>query len=175
MRLRLVQPAAVELAQRLSMLGIDAVCGPLVEGAFLGLMVAAELDVDFSWPSGKEPGPRLTLSPGLRYEYFGEQHSPSWEQALDANFYYGPGAIRAPISTAIALGCFPPRVPMLGPMARWKTAVCFVSWLALCPDNDISGGRVLWREARKAHNRAGQLIRVAADSLYRSATPLVTQ
>jgi len=36
--------------------------------------------------------PRLTLSPGLRYEYFGEQHSPSWEQALDANFYYGPGA-----------------------------------------------------------------------------------
>ena len=36
--------------------------------------------------------PRLTLSPGLRYEYFGEQHSPGREQALDANFYYGPGA-----------------------------------------------------------------------------------
>jgi hypothetical protein len=36
--------------------------------------------------------PRLTLSPGLRYEYFGEQHSPGREQALDSNFYYGPGA-----------------------------------------------------------------------------------
>ncbi|HXB71225.1 MAG TPA: TonB-dependent receptor [Candidatus Acidoferrales bacterium] len=36
--------------------------------------------------------PRLTFSPGLRYEYFGEQHSPGREQALDANFYYGPGA-----------------------------------------------------------------------------------
>jgi hypothetical protein len=36
--------------------------------------------------------PRLTFSPGLRYEYFGEQHSPAWEQGLDANFYYGPGA-----------------------------------------------------------------------------------
>ena len=36
--------------------------------------------------------PRLTLSPGLRYEYFGEQHSPGAEQAMDSNFYYGPGA-----------------------------------------------------------------------------------
>src|SRR5450631_4942020 len=26
-------------------------------------------------------------------------------------------------------------------MSRWKTAGHFVSWLALCPDNDISGGR----------------------------------
>jgi len=24
-------------------------------------------------------------------------------------------------------------------MSRWPTAACFVSWLALCPDNDISG------------------------------------
>jgi transposase len=57
-------------------------------------------------------------------------------------------------------------------MKRWKTAACFISWLALCPDNDISGGRVLWRGARKAHNRAGQLFRMAAYSLDRSATPL---
>jgi transposase len=57
-------------------------------------------------------------------------------------------------------------------MTRWKSAACFVSWLALCPDNDISGGRVLWRGKRKAHNRAGQLFRMAAYSLDRSATPL---
>jgi transposase len=57
-------------------------------------------------------------------------------------------------------------------MSRWPTAAQFVSWLALCPDNDISGGRVLWRGARKAHNRAGQLFRMAAYSLDRSATPL---
>jgi len=57
-------------------------------------------------------------------------------------------------------------------MSRWKTAACFVSWLALCPDIDISGGRVLWRGTRKAHNRAGQLFRMAAYSLDRSATPL---
>jgi transposase len=57
-------------------------------------------------------------------------------------------------------------------MSRWATAAHFVSWLALCPDNDISGGRVLWRGARKAHNRAGQLFRMAAYSLDRSNTPL---
>lgn len=57
-------------------------------------------------------------------------------------------------------------------MSRWTTAACFVSWLALCPDNDISGGRVLWRGKRKAHNRAGQLFRMAAYSLDRSLTPL---
>jgi orotate phosphoribosyltransferase len=49
LRPRLVQPFAVELSGRLSRLGIDAVCGPLVEGAFVGLMVASELDVDFTY------------------------------------------------------------------------------------------------------------------------------
>lgn len=34
---------------------------------------------------------RLTLSPGLRYEYFGVLHSSGHERALDSNFYYGPG------------------------------------------------------------------------------------
>jgi len=35
-------------------------------------------------------------------------------------------------------------------MSRWPTAAHFVSWLALCPDNDISGGKVLWRGARRS-------------------------
>jgi orotate phosphoribosyltransferase len=48
-RPRLVEPAAVELATRLAALGVDAVCGPLVEGAFVALMVASHLGVDFSY------------------------------------------------------------------------------------------------------------------------------
>jgi hypothetical protein len=35
--------------------------------------------------------PRVTLTPGLRYEYFGVLHSPGHEKSLDANFYYGDG------------------------------------------------------------------------------------
>src|ERR1700737_966615 len=51
-------------------------------------------------------------------------------------------------------------------MSRWKTAAHFVSWLALCPDNDISGGKVLWRGMRHRHNRAGQLFRLAPHALH---------
>ncbi|SRR5712692_7111153 len=57
-------------------------------------------------------------------------------------------------------------------MSRWKTAGHFVSWLALCPDNDISGGRVLWKGTRRVHNRAGDLFRMAAYSLHHDSTPL---
>jgi len=35
--------------------------------------------------------PRLTLSPGLRYEYFGSGHRTGNEKPLDASFYYGQG------------------------------------------------------------------------------------
>ncbi|MBM3815170.1 MAG: IS110 family transposase, partial [Acidimicrobiia bacterium] len=41
-------------------------------------------------------------------------------------------------------------------MSRWPTAAHFVSWLGLCPDNDISGGKVLWRGNRRVKNRAGE-------------------
>ncbi len=57
-------------------------------------------------------------------------------------------------------------------MSRWKTAGDFVSWLALCPDNDISGGQVLWRGRRRVHNRAGDLFRMAAYSLHHDKSPL---
>jgi transposase len=57
-------------------------------------------------------------------------------------------------------------------MSRWATAGNFVSWLGLCPDNDISGGKVLWRGARRTKNRAGALFRLAAHSLHRDPSPM---
>ena len=57
-------------------------------------------------------------------------------------------------------------------MSKWPTARHFASWLALCPDNDISGGRVLWRGVRKAKTRAGQLFRMGAYALHRSFSPM---
>jgi hypothetical protein len=35
-------------------------------------------------------------------------------------------------------------------LSRSQTASHFISWLSLCPDNDISGGRVLWRGCAKS-------------------------
>ena len=46
---REVQPFAVTLAERLSAFDVDAVCGPLVEGAFVGLMVASQLGCAFAY------------------------------------------------------------------------------------------------------------------------------
>jgi orotate phosphoribosyltransferase len=44
-----VQAVVAGLAPALSDLQVDAVCGPLVEGAFVGLMVALQLDVQFTY------------------------------------------------------------------------------------------------------------------------------
>jgi len=44
-----VEPLADELAQRLAKHNVEVVCGPLVEGAFLALMVARQLGVPFTY------------------------------------------------------------------------------------------------------------------------------
>ena len=57
-------------------------------------------------------------------------------------------------------------------MSKWPDAGHFASWLNLCPDNDISGGKMLWRGMRTVKNRAGVLFRLAASSLHHSSTPV---
>jgi len=44
-----VKRLAHELAERMAKFRIEMVCGPLVEGALVGLLVAAELGVEFSY------------------------------------------------------------------------------------------------------------------------------
>ena len=57
-------------------------------------------------------------------------------------------------------------------MSRWRTEKQFASWLGLCPDNRISGGRVLKRGTRHVVNRAATALRMAAWSLFRSKSAL---
>ena len=57
-------------------------------------------------------------------------------------------------------------------LSKWPTTAHFAWCLGLCPDNDVSGGRVLWKGVRKIKNRAGQLFRLDAHSLHRSLTPM---
>jgi hypothetical protein len=57
-------------------------------------------------------------------------------------------------------------------MSKWPTADHFASWLGLCPDNDISAGRVLWKGTRKLQNQAGRMFRQAAYSLHHNLTPM---
>jgi len=55
LRPALVRPFAVELSQRIAEQNVDAVCGPLNEGAFVALMVASELNVEFSYAEPLPP------------------------------------------------------------------------------------------------------------------------
>lgn len=57
-------------------------------------------------------------------------------------------------------------------MSPWKTEKHFASWLALCPNNKISGGKILQRSTRKTANRARDLLRVCAQSLLGSRSAL---
>lgn len=57
-------------------------------------------------------------------------------------------------------------------MTRWPSVKHFCSWLQLAPHNDISGGKVLRSRLLKARNRAGQALRLAAQSLARSPSAL---
>jgi orotate phosphoribosyltransferase len=49
LRPRRLQPFVAELARQLSPHDIEMICGPMVGGAFIGEMVARELDVEFCW------------------------------------------------------------------------------------------------------------------------------
>lgn len=55
-------------------------------------------------------------------------------------------------------------------LSRFPTVGAFCSWLRLCPDPKISGGRVLSAKTRPTKNRAALALRVAAQALHRSQT-----
>ena len=61
----------------------------------------------------------------------------------------------------------------IGPnFTKFRSASAFASWMGLCPDNEISGGKVLWVGTRKVNCRAATALRMAAQSLHHSKSAL---
>ncbi len=61
----------------------------------------------------------------------------------------------------------------IGPdFTKFRSASAFASWMGLCPDNEISGGKVLWVGTRKVKCRAATALRLAAQSLHHSKSAL---
>lgn len=61
----------------------------------------------------------------------------------------------------------------VGPnVSRFHSEKHFCSWLGLCPDNRISGGKILSSRTRRVVNRASDALRLAASSLERSQSAL---
>lgn len=57
----------------------------------------------------------------------------------------------------------------------FPTAAHFASWLGLCPENRTSSGRVLSRATRTVQNRVRNLLKMCAQSLASSKSPLGDQ
>jgi hypothetical protein len=57
-------------------------------------------------------------------------------------------------------------------MSRWPSEKHFCSWLGLCPQHKVSGGKVLSRKVRPGVNRAAQALRLAARALEHSRSTL---
>jgi transposase len=57
-------------------------------------------------------------------------------------------------------------------MTRWRSEKHFSSWLGLCPDNRISGGKVLSSHTRHVVNPVSDALRIAATTLQNSKTAL---
>lgn len=57
-------------------------------------------------------------------------------------------------------------------MSKWPTVKHFVSWLHLCPNTKITGGKVIQTGVQPTKNRASSALRVAATSLKHSDSAL---
>lgn len=61
----------------------------------------------------------------------------------------------------------------VGPdVSRFPSEKHFTSWLGLCPDNRISGGKVLSSHTRRVTNRLSDALRISAVSLERSQSAM---
>jgi transposase len=55
----------------------------------------------------------------------------------------------------------------IGPdTSQFRNASAFASWLGLCPERQISGGKVLFTKSRRVRSRVALALRMAANSLH---------
>jgi transposase len=57
-------------------------------------------------------------------------------------------------------------------MSPWKTEKRFASWLTVCPNNKITGGRIFQTRTRKSSNRVRDVLCLCGQSLFNSRSAL---
>lgn len=55
-------------------------------------------------------------------------------------------------------------------VSRFRNASAFASWLGLCPEKKISGGKVLYTKSRRVRSRVASALRMGAHSLHHPQT-----
>lgn len=56
--------------------------------------------------------------------------------------------------------------------SRWRSGKAFASWLGLCPNNRVSGGKVLASRTQRCVNRAAGVFRLAAFGLHHAKSAI---
>ena len=107
------------------------------------------------------------LPPAATSHRKAQRNEPRFDARSELHRLYGVDLTQVPgvqVNTALVL------YTELGPdfVTRFPTAKCFGSWLGLCPDNRITGGKVLSVKTRDVKCRSAEALRLAAQSLWRA-------
>ncbi len=120
-----------------------------------------------------EPAPMTSPSARPRRRRKAGSHAPQFDIGHELHRISGVDLTRI---DGIDVGVAQTLISEVGvDMTRWNTEAHFASWLGLCPDNRISGDRVLRKGTRHVVNRAATALRLAATTLLRSQSYLGAQ
>jgi hypothetical protein len=101
------------------------------------------------------------------------KNGPQMQIFEEAWRYYGVDLSAVP---GVSAGLLSVLISELGTggqiVTAFRSAEAFASWLGLCPDNRVSGGRVLKAKTRKVANRVANALRLSVFGLHLSETKL---
>jgi transposase len=115
----------------------------------------------------KTDGTAAPLSPAKTSHKKAQRNEPQFKAREECYRVLGVDLTAVPgfaTPTALVLLC------ELGPefAAQFPTAKHFGSWLGLCPDNRITGGKIYSVRTRDVKSRVAEALRLAAQSLHRA-------
>jgi transposase len=124
-------------------------------------------------PDGEPPTPPTSRRSGPKRRRKAGSHAPQFDLGRELHRISGVDLTRI---DGIDVGVAQTLISEVGvDMTRWKTEAHFASWLGLCPDNRITGGKVIRNGTRHVVNRAATALRLAATTLLRSQSYLGAQ
>jgi transposase len=130
-------------------------------------------------PADPEPSPTLAPSDARAHHHHPKRrrkagsHAPQFDLGRELHRISGVDLTRI---DGIDVGVAQTVISEVGlDMSRWEDEDHFASWLGLCPDNRITGGKVLRRGTRHVINRAATALRLGASTLLRSQSYLGAQ
>lgn len=117
------------------------------------------------------PGP--LPQPVVGTQHKPSKNSPQIDVFEEAWRYYGVDLSAVP---GVSTGLLSVIMSELGTGAQiltsFRSGSAFASWLGLCPDNRISGGRILKAKTRQVANRVANALRMGVFGLHRSQSKM---